>query len=105
MDDLVSNMAAPLSKLYSIAVTINKTESRTTKQHLVNQFAQMSDRLQENVNMLEAVFNKTVSSVYNNDVINAAGASIKIIETLTPHAIAAAKSLLGKVDGLCLSSC
>ena len=94
-------MAAPLSKLYSIAVTINKTESHTTKQHLVNQFAQMSDGLQGNVNMLEAVFNETVSGVYNNDAINAAGASIKIIEKLTSHAIAAAKSLLGRKDGLC----
>ena len=95
-------MAAPLSKLYSIAVTINKTESHTTKQHLVNQFAQMSDGLQERVNMLEATFNETISGVHNNDTIDAAGAAIKVIEKLTPLAIAAAKSLLGKKMG-CIS--
>lgn len=89
-------MTAPLNELYSIAVTISKTESHTTKQHLVSQFVQMSDSLQENVNMLEAVFNETVSGVSNNDVINAAGASIKLVEKLTPHAVAAARSLIGK---------
>ena len=45
VDILISKMAAPLSKLYSVAVTISKTESHTTRQHLVNQFAQMSDKL------------------------------------------------------------
>ena len=88
-------MAAPLNKLYSIAVTINKTESHTTTQHLVNQFAQISDRLQENVNMLEAVFNETVSGLYSSDTVNAAGASIKVVQKLTPHSIAAARSVIG----------
>ena len=59
----------------------------------------MSDGLQENINMLEATFNNTVSGVHNNDTIDAAGAAIKIIEKLMPHAIAAAKSLLGKKMG------
>ena len=95
-------MGAPLSKLYSIAVIINKTEWHTTKQHLVNQFAQMSDGLQEHMNMLEAVFNETVSGVDNNDTIKTAGASIKIIKKLTPHAISAARSLIGK-RWLCLN--
>ena len=91
-------MATPLNKLYSIAVTINKTQSDTTKQHLVNQFAQMSDGLQENMNTLEAVFDETVAGAYNSKAINAASASIKIIGKLTPRAIAAAKSLLGKIE-------
>jgi len=97
-------MAAPLSKLSSIAVTISKTESHTTRQHLVNQFAQLSDRLQESVGMLETVFTETVSGVYNNDVINAAGAAIKIIRKLTPHSIAAARSLVGKYHRVFLNS-
>ena len=91
-------MAAPLSRLYSIAVTINKTQSDATKQHLVNQFAQMSDGLQENVNILEAVFNETVAGVNNSNAIKAAGASIKIIGKLTPHALAAVKSQIGKIE-------
>ena len=96
MDDLISKMAAPLSKLYSIAVTINKTESHTTRQHLVSQFAQMSDKLQESVNMLEATFNETVSGVYGNVSVNTAGASIKVIEKLTPLSITAARLVIGK---------
>ena len=95
VDDLTSRMATPLNKPYSFAVTINKTESRITTQQLVNQFAQMSDRLQENMNMLEVVFNETVSGLYSNDTVNAAGASINVMQTLTPHSIAAARSLIG----------
>ena len=96
VDDLISKMAAPLSNLYSIAMTINKTESHTTRQHLVNQFAQMSDKLQENVNMLEATFNETVSGVHGNVSVNAAGDFIKVIVKLMPHSITAARSVIGE---------
>ena len=67
----------------------------------MNQFAQMSDRLQENVNMVEAVFNETVSGLYSNDTVNAAGASIKVVQKLMPHSVAAARSVIGnKIDNV-----
>ncbi|XP_065919621.1 vinculin-like [Dysidea avara] len=93
VDDLISRMAAPLSKLVGIAVAISKTESETTKQHLMNQFAAISDHLSQHVGVLETTFDQTVLSVHKDSTVNSAGASIKILRKLTPHSIAAARSL------------
>ena len=53
------------------------------------------------MNMLEEVFNETVSGLYNNNTVNAAGASIKAVQKLIPHYTAAARSVIGnKIDNV-----
>lgn len=100
-------MAAPLSKLVGIAVAISKTQSEATKQHLTNQFAGISDHLIQRTGVVETTFDQAVAIAHKDITVNSAGASIKVLRKLTPHCIAAARSLTGQISAFlrCMYPC
>ena len=94
IDDLTAEASAPLDRLVDIALQANRTSNLQTKRLLMKRFDAKANFLTQQLNSVERLFGSVAASLVQPEKsVRSAGAAIGFLKKLSPHAVAAAKSL------------
>lgn len=94
IDDLTTEASAPLDRLVDISLQANRTNSLQTKKLLMKRFEVKANFLMEQLGLVESLFEDATGLLPKPEqAIRNSRVAIGFLRKLSPHAVAAAKSL------------